>query len=142
MIDKLIKPASDILDKWIVDKDLKVKLNHELQTLFHERNLAQIELLKEDAKSTSAFQKNWRPAVGWICALAMAYHFILHPIILTILTATGLAVELPVFDFTQLSTILMAMLGMSSLRSYDKYNLLKQKKNDVHVYNRNICNNF
>lgn len=57
----------------------------------------------------------------------MAYHFILHPIILTILTATGYVVELPDFDFAQLSTILMAMLGMSSLRSYDKHNLLKEK---------------
>jgi len=127
MIDKLIDPVSKIVDKFVKDKDLQAKLDHELQTLFHERNLAQIELLKEDAKSSSAFQKNWRPAVGWICALAMAYHFILHPIILTILTATGYVVELPDFDFAQLSTILMAMLGMSSLRSYDKHNLLKEK---------------
>lgn len=127
MIDKLIDPVSKIVNKFIKDKDLQAKLDHELQTLFHERNLAQIELLKEDAKSSSAFQKNWRPAVGWICALAMAYHFILHPIILTILTATGYVVELPDFDFAQLSTILMAMLGMSSLRSYDKHNLLKEK---------------
>jgi len=127
MIDKLIDPVSKIVNKLIKDKDLQAKLSHELQTLFHERNLAQIELLKEDAKSSSPFQKNWRPAVGWICALAMAYHFILHPIILTILTATGFVVELPDFDFAQLSTILMAMLGMSGMRSYDKHNLLKEK---------------
>tara|TARA_A100001388_G_scaffold174969_1_gene130895 strand:- start:7617 stop:8006 length:390 start_codon:yes stop_codon:yes gene_type:complete len=127
MIDKLIKPASDILDKFVVDKDLRIKLDHELQTLFHQSNLAQIEILKEDAKSQNWFQNSWRPFVGWTCGIAMMYHFILQPLLLTILTATGYVVELPDFDFAQLSTILMAMLGMSSLRSYDKHNLLKEK---------------
>ena len=58
--------------------------------------------------------------MGWTCGVAMAYHFIVQPLLLTILTATGYVVELPDFDFAQLSTILMAMLGMSSLRSYEK----------------------
>jgi len=120
MIDKLIAPVSKIVNKLVADKDLKNQLDHELKTLFHERNLAQIELLKIDAKSNSSFQKNWRPFVGWICAFSLLYHFILHPLILTILTATGIVVELPDFDFSQLSTILMALLGMSGLRSYEK----------------------
>jgi hypothetical protein len=48
------------------------------------------------------------------------YHFILSPLLATILTATGYFVDLPDFEFSQLSTILMAMLGMSGLRSYEK----------------------
>ena len=74
MIDKLIKPASDIIGKFVKDKDLQAKLDHELSTLFHQANLAQIELLKEDAKSKNWFQNSWRPFVGWICGLSMAYH--------------------------------------------------------------------
>ena len=31
MIDKLIKPIGDILDKFVADKDLKLKLSHELE---------------------------------------------------------------------------------------------------------------
>ena len=120
MIDKLIKPASDIIGKFVKDKDLQAQLDHELQTLFHQANLAQIEILKEDAKSNNWFQNSWRPFVGWTCGVAMAYHFIVQPLLLTILTATGYVVELPDFEFSQLSTILMAMLGMSGLRSYEK----------------------
>ena len=127
MIEALIKPVSNIIGKFVKDKDLQAKLDHELSTLFHQRNLAQIELLKEDAKSSSSFQKNWRPAVGWICAISMGYHFILSPLLQTILVATGVQVDLPDFEFSQLSTILMAMLGMSGLRSYDKRVLLKEK---------------
>ena len=120
MIDKLINPVSKIVNKFVKDKDLQAKLDHELKTLFHEANLAQIELLKEDAKSTNWFQNSWRPFVGWTCGVAMAYHFVIQPLLLTILTATGIVVELPDFDFAQLSTILMAMLGMSGLRSFEK----------------------
>ena len=120
MIDKLINPVSKIVNKFVKDKDLQAKLDHELKTLFHEANLAQIELLKEDAKSTNWFQNSWRPLVGWTCGIAMAYHFVIQPLLLTILTATGIQVELPDFDFAQLSTILMAMLGMSGLRSFEK----------------------
>ena len=120
MIDKLIQPVSDIVGKFVKDKDLQAKLDHELQTLFHEANLAQIELLKENAKSNNWFQNSWRPFVGWICGVAMLYHFILQPLLHTVLTASGLQVALPDFEFSQLSTILMAMLGMSGLRSYEK----------------------
>jgi hypothetical protein len=120
MIDKLIQPVSDIVGKFVKDKDLQAKLDHELQTLFHQANLAQIELLKEDAKSNNWFQNSWRPFVGWICGVAMLYHFILQPLLHTVLTASGLQVALPDFEFSQLSTILMAMLGMSGLRSYEK----------------------
>jgi hypothetical protein len=95
MIDKLINPVSKIVNKFVKDKDLQAKLDHELKTLFHEANLAQIELLKEDAKSTNWFQNFWRPFVGWTCGVAMAYHFVIQPLLITILTATGIQVELP-----------------------------------------------
>ena len=42
MFDKLIKPVSDIVGKFVKDKDLQAQLAHELKTLFHEANLAQV----------------------------------------------------------------------------------------------------
>ena len=47
-MEKLIAPVSDIVGKFVKDKDLQAKLDHELQTLFHQANLAQIEILKEN----------------------------------------------------------------------------------------------
>ena len=52
MLESLIKPASDIIGKFVKDKDLQAKLDHELQTLFHQANMAQIEILKEGAAAT------------------------------------------------------------------------------------------
>ena len=48
MLEKLIDPISNILDKFVADKDLKQKLEHELKTELHRANMAQIEVNKED----------------------------------------------------------------------------------------------
>ena len=118
--------AGKVLDKFVKDKDLKAKLDHELNMAFNDSNLAQIELNKIEATGTW-FQSSWRPSVGWICSISMGYHFILQPLLIFILRATGNDIELPDFDFSQLSTILMALLGMSGLRTYEKTkNVAKQ----------------
>ena len=50
MLEKLIDPISNILDKFVADKDLKQKLEHELKTELLRANMAQIEVNKEEAK--------------------------------------------------------------------------------------------
>ena len=120
MIDKLIQPVSDILDKFVADKDLKTKLSHELEKEIISLNKAQLEVNKVEAKHSNIFVSGWRPAIGWICGFSIGYHFILEPVIQYILIVNGIQFETPEFDFSQLSTIVMAMLGMSTLRTYEK----------------------
>ena len=120
MIDKLIEPVSSILDKFVADKDLKTKLSHELEKEIISLNKAQLEVNKVEAKHSNIFVSGWRPAIGWICGFSIAYHFILEPVIQYILIVNGIQFETPEFDFSQLSTIVMAMLGMSTLRTYEK----------------------
>ena len=121
--------AGKVLDKFVQDKDLKAKLDQEMKMAFHEANLAQIELNKEEAKSSSLFVSGWRPFVGWTCGVALAYHFILEPFIKFIVVINGVDVELPTFDFSQLSSILRGMLGLGGLRTYEK--MKKVERNNV-----------
>lgn len=120
MIEKLIKPVGDILDKFVADKDLKLKLSHELEKEIVSLNRAQIELNKVEAAHENVFVSGWRPFIGWACGVALVYHFLIEPIIQYILIISGSDFKTPEFDFSQLSTIVMAMLGMSSLRTYEK----------------------
>ena len=120
MIDKLIQPVGDILDKFVADKDLKIKLSHELEKEIISLNKAQLEVNKVEAQHNNIFVAGWRPFIGWCCGLSLAYHFILEPIIQYILIVNGIQYNTPEFDFSQLSTIVMAMLGMSTLRTYEK----------------------
>ena len=120
MIEKLIKPVGDILDKFVADKDLKLKLSHELEKEIVSLNRAQIELNKVEAAHENVFVSGWRPFIGWACGIALVYHFLIEPIIQYILIINGSDFATPEFDFSQLSTIVMAMLGMSGLRTFEK----------------------
>ena len=120
MLEKLIDPISNILDKFVADKDLKHKLEHELKTELHRANMAQIEVNVEEAKHRTVFVAGWRPFTGWVCATALAYHFILEPIIVFILAFYSIQLTLPQFDMGSLLTVLMGMLGLGGLRTYEK----------------------
>ena len=121
MIRDLINPVSKILDKFIVDKDLKVKLEHEIKTEIQRANLAQIDVNKAEAQHRSIFVAGWRPFIGWICAVAMGYHFVLQPIIVFVLSANGVNYDLPEFDMGSLMTIVMGILWLGGMRSFEKY---------------------
>ena len=126
MIQALIGPVTGLLDKFIEDKDQKTALAHEIATLAqkqaHEAQLAQVEVNKQDAQHRSIFVAGWRPFVGWVCGIALAYHFVLAPIILFSVSITGVQIpELPSFNMETLTTVLLGMLGLGGLRSFEKY---------------------
>lgn len=125
MIQALIGPVTGLLDKFVEDKDQKNALAHEIATLAekqaHQAQLAQIEVNKEEAKSRSIFVAGWRPFIGWTCGVALAYHFVLAPIIIFGATVFGVQIpELPVFDMDSLMTVLLGMLGLGGLRTFEK----------------------
>ncbi len=80
----------------------------------------QIDINKVEAASSSVWVAGWRPFIGWVCGAAFAYKFVLAPAIAFGLTAAGHAVVLPVLDFTEMSTVLLGMLGIGGLRTLEK----------------------
>ena len=126
MIQALIGPATKILGKFIEDKDTKNKLAHELATMAerHAQELAksQIEVNKAEAQSRHWFVASWRPFIGWTCGIALMWHFVLSQFILFFATMFGFSLPaLPEFDMGSLMTVLMGMLGLGGLRTFEKY---------------------
>jgi len=126
--ESVIGIADKVLGKFIPDKTLRDQLRHEMNMAFHEANLAQVEINKVEAASQNMFVAGWRPFVGWTCGVALLYHFLLLPLLHFILKASGVEVDLPEFDFSHLSTILMGMLGLGSLRTYEKLRGVSREK--------------
>jgi len=121
-----IGPALSLLEKVIPDKKQREKLAHELATMAerhaHEMALAQIEVNKVEAASDSIFKSGWRPAIGWVCGSAFAYHFVLQPVLIFFLTLFGAEIpELPKFEMEALMTVLLGLLGLGGLRTFEKY---------------------
>ena len=122
----LIGPATKLIGKFIEYKDAKNKLAHEIATMAekHAQELAkgQLAINKEEAKSGNIFIAGWRPFIGWSCGVALVWHFIAAPFIIffaALFVAT--LPPLPEFDMGSLMTVLMGMLGLGSLRTFEKY---------------------
>jgi|TARA_B100001939_G_scaffold80787_1_gene68597 hypothetical protein len=113
VVANIIDKVAGHVDKFTLDKEEKAQLIQEI-------NKAQIEVNKVEAGSSSLFVSGWRPFVGWTCGVALCYHFVLQPFLMFILSSTGNPMELPVFDMSTLTTVLMGMLGLGGLRTYEK----------------------
>jgi hypothetical protein len=85
-----------------------------------EQAKAQIAVNAVEAASGSLFVAGWRPFLGWICGAAFAYKFVLAPGAAFVLATMGHTVTLPVLDFTEMSTVLLGMLGLGAMRSVEK----------------------
>lgn len=85
-----------------------------------EQARAQIGVNAVEAASPALFVAGWRPFIGWTCGAAFAYKFVLAPAVAFGLAAAGHPVTLPVLDFTEMSTVLLGMLGIGGLRTIEK----------------------
>ena len=83
--------------------------------------MQQILVNREEAKHRSIWVSGWRPFVGWTCGVALLYHFVLVEIIRFGVAWYGAQIpEIPAFDMDSLMTVLLGMLGLGGLRTYEK----------------------
>ena len=125
VLTSLVGPVSSLLDKVIPDKDQAAKLAHEIATMSerHAQELAkgQLEINKAEAANSNIFVAGWRPFVGWTCGLALFWHFLGLPVTLFVTGWLGIIhPPLPEFDMQSLMTVLLGMLGLGSLRTFEK----------------------
>jgi hypothetical protein len=125
IIAALVPSVSGLLDKFIEDKDQKAALAHEIATMSEKHSqqalLAQLEINKAEAATGSLFIGGWRPCIGWICALGLLYNTI-------IVNIAGIWVDVPEVDTTLLVPVMMGMLGLGAMRSYEKVNKVAREK--------------
>ena len=122
-----IQAIGDVVDKFVTtDKERlelqiereKAEQDHEyrMEQLDQQLDIAQTEVNKVEAANPSVFVAGWRPAIGWVCALALAYQFILYPL----LTWFAIDRHPPQMDLTELYPLIFGMLGIAGMRSFDK----------------------
>jgi hypothetical protein len=117
IIESVGKVAGDLIT---TDKE-KMQLEIENRKLDQAIDLAQIEVNKIEAASSSLFTSGWRPYIGWGCGTAFLYSAMFEPIMRFVAQV--------IFDykgpFPQLDTnltmqVLLGMLGLAGMRSYEK----------------------
>lgn len=128
----LIPVVSQVLDKIFPDKDAadaaKLKLLEMQQTgelaglsAAVELAKAQTEVNKTEAGSDGIYKGGWRPLIGYVCATALAYNYVVYPLLVFILAYAMPDVKVPesVID-DNLWELIMGMLGLGAMRSWEK----------------------
>jgi hypothetical protein len=128
-IGEIANAVGGIVNKFLPDKSQEEKdaLTRELAQLQFDQAViqSQTDTNKAEASNTSVFVAGWRPFVGWVCGCAFAWSFVVGPLVSYAARLLGSTVELPALDLSQLSPVLMGMLGLGAMRTVEKVNGIK-----------------
>lgn len=132
LITSLVDPVAGLLDKFIEDKDQKARLAHEIATLAdkqaQEQVMGQLEINKAEAQHPSMFVAGWRPAIGWVCALAMLFNYLLIPFINLGLDVSGIDIQLDLIEMETMMPVLLGMLGLGGMRTAEKIKRVERNR--------------
>jgi len=124
LVSAVLPAVTDIVGRFLPeDKEERAKAERAIKASLTEHlakvDLAQIDVNKEEAKG-NWFQSSWRPLTGWTCAASLAWTYLFQPMASFVLAQTGHLVDLPALDMSQMMPILLGMLGLGSLRSWER----------------------
>lgn len=128
-----VDSVGKIVDELHTSDEEKAQAKIKLQELENQLKLKQMDINLADAKSTATgiggtLQRMWRPLIGISCSLAILWEFVLKQFIVFFLAVFKVeTLPLPSLDMTVLMPLVMAMLGMAGIRSFDK---LKKTNSD------------
>ena len=121
-----METVGKVIDSVHTSEEEKGQIKIKLQELENEINAKQMDINLADAKSTATdisgiLQRSWRPLIGFSAALAIFFEFVLKPFIVFFLGVFNVEVgPLPQMNMEQLMPLVMALLGMAGLRTFEK----------------------
>jgi len=108
--------VSDIIGRFIADPQKKAEAQLEVMKLQLAPDLAQISANTAQASNENLFVSGPRPAIMWICAIALGFAYIITPILGTFLPEA----RIPHFPIEEMINLVYALLGLGAMRSFDK----------------------
>ena len=118
IVGMVIKPITDLISEVVTDKDKAAELKFKIETLASEQahaiDIAQIEVNKIEAANKNMFVAGWRPFIGWTCGVSMGFNYLVVPL------AGAYGVDISALDTTTMFPVLLGLLGLGSLRTYEK----------------------
>ena len=118
--EAVISAGLKVLDKFIPDPAAKAQAEAALRESLQQWDAQQNKINEAEAQSSSLFVAGWRPCVGWVCCAALSWTYILQPIAAFALAQFGYLTALPRLDMGEMMPILLGMLGLGGLRSWEK----------------------
>ena len=124
VVTALLPALGTLIDRLIPDRaaaeKAKTEMEQQLVTAANAAAMAQVEVNKVEAAHSSVFVAGWRPSIGWVCAAGLAWAFVVAPVASWALMVLGVKAELPAIQFDHLFELVLAMLGIGGLRTFEK----------------------
>jgi roadblock/LC7 domain-containing protein len=124
VVTALLPALGTLIDRLIPDRaaaeKAKAEMEQQLVTAANAAAMAQVEVNKIEAAHSSVFVAGWRPSIGWVCAAGLAWAFVVAPVASWALMVLGVKAELPAIQFDHLFELVLAMLGIGGLRTFEK----------------------
>ena len=114
-----VKVVGDLLDNLFTSDEERLDKAIVKQRLALQADEIQAQINKIEAQHRSILVAGWRPFIGWICALALLYSFMLRDLIALIAVNSGGNVP-PELPMEHILGLVIPMLGMSGFRSWEK----------------------
>jgi hypothetical protein len=125
-VSALLNVGGKVIDRLWPDPAQAANAKLELIKLQQSGELAamagQLEINKVEAASTSVFVSGWRPFIGWVCGAACAWNWIGLKIALFAAAYFEHPLNLTPADLSEMTPVLMGMLGIGGLRTIEKLN--------------------
>lgn len=115
-----LTPAINKVLSFIPDPQQKLEAQHQLMGDLMAWDSQQTQINAVEAANSNLFVSGWRPFIGWTCGVAYAYAFVLQPLMTFGFTAFGHPVTLPTLGLAELSPVLLGMLGLGGMRTFEK----------------------
>ena len=118
--DGALKQVASVIDSIHTSEEEKLDKKILMQRIQQKLAEKQLDVNVKEAGHRSIFVSGWRPAIGWMGALALGFEFILSPGIEWYSKFAGLNLTAPEIQTGPLLAIVTSMLGVAGLRSFEK----------------------
>ncbi len=110
-----VRAVGGVLDALFTSDDERLTRSEALERLRQRPHMAQVELNRVEAAHRTIFVAGWRPAIGWICAVGLAFPFVVNPALQWWTGEPG-----PSMPTDAIYGLIIPMLGLGGLRTAEK----------------------
>lgn len=124
LLDPILRTVNTLIDRLIPDvagrERAKAEAQNAIVNAVNEANAQQVEINKLEAQNPNIFVSGWRPFVGWVCGVGVAWAFVLQPIATWVVSLYRTDFIAPTLPVDVLLSLLLGLLGLGGLRTMEK----------------------
>lgn len=112
---KPVEAIGNVFDKLFTSDEEREQAKAVFEKIKQQPHILQAEITKIEAAHRSIWVAGWRPAIGWVCAVSLAFPFVINPVMQWATGEPG-----PVLPTDSLITLVLALIGLGGMRTFEK----------------------